>query len=177
MLNYAIGKSVRPVIVVFINFSPSFGQQGYDKMVVEELVPFVDENYRTIASREARAHVGAGFAGFLAAMCAFQHADTASMLGSQSALLFGSMADMIKAAIPSAADKPMTIYFEWGKYDLRNPHENWSMADKNRSFAEALKTNGYTIHGGEIHDGTGWSSWRNRTEQVFKALFPLRSKG
>jgi outer membrane protein assembly factor BamB/enterochelin esterase-like enzyme len=173
LLDYEIGKRIRPVIAVFINFSPQFGQGGYDKMVADELIPFVDQNFRTIASRDGRAHVGGGFHGFLALQCAFTRADLSSKVASQSSILFGGMTDMIKAAIPSAEETPMTIYFEWGKYDLRNPQENWSMVDENRNFAEALKEKGFRLHGGEVHDGTDWSSWRNRVDRIFVALFPI----
>lgn len=172
MLDYEIGKRVRPVIAVFVNFAPQWGQLGYDKMVSEELIPYVDEHFRTITSRDGRAHIGGGLAGFLALQCAFMHADLASGVGVQSSLLFGGMNDMITAAVPKADEKPMTIYLEWGKYDLRNPQENWSMVDANRSFAEVLRSKGYRFDGGEVHDGTGWSSWRNRVDRLFATLFP-----
>jgi hypothetical protein len=92
----------------------------------------------------------------------------------QSPLLFGGMKTAVEASIPSPDDAPMVIYHDWGKYDLRNPQENWNMADENRAFAELLAKKGYKIVGGEVNDGTGWSSWRNRVDRIFETLFPLK---
>ena len=36
-----------------------------------------------------------------------------------------------------------------------------------------LTDRGYTVAGGEVPDGTGWSSWKNRTDRVLQSLFPL----
>ncbi|MGD2111627.1 MAG: alpha/beta hydrolase-fold protein, partial [Phycisphaerae bacterium] len=172
MLDHNIGKDVKPVIAVFINFEPRFGQQGYDRMVVEELIPHVDKAFRTLAAAENRAHYGVGFGGFQALMCAFMHPEAGTKVAAQSPFLFGGMLMGLKASIPEAKKRQMDVYLDWGKYDLRNPHENWDMGEANRDFAKRLKKKGFEIAGGEVHDGTGWSSWRNRVDRVFMALFP-----
>ena len=41
------------------------------------------------------------------------------------------------------------------------------------SFAELLKAKGYSFVGGEVNDGAGWASWRNRTNKIFETIFPL----
>ena len=41
-----------------------------------------------------------------------------------------------------------------------------------RRFNELLRSKGYEPRGGEAKDGDGWASWRNRTDQLFAALFP-----
>jgi hypothetical protein len=40
-------------------------------------------------------------------------------------------------------------------------------------LAEMLRTNGYVVAGGEILDSFGWGGWRNRTDRLLEALFPL----
>jgi hypothetical protein len=47
------------------------------------------------------------------------------------------------------------------------------MVVANREFNTYLRSKGYYPAGGEVHDGTGWSSWRNRTDKWLAALFPL----
>jgi len=174
MLDLQIGRRVRPVIVVFIKFEQGPRGEGYEEMVAKDLIPYVYENFRTITSRDARAHIGVSFSAFQAMLCAFQHPDVAGRLAVQSPLLFGGMKTAVEASIPSPDDAPMVIYHDWGKYDLRNPQENWNMADENRAFAELLAKKGYKIVGGEVNDGTGWSSWRNRVDRIFETLFPLK---
>ena len=72
----------------------------------------------------------------------------------------------------SADKNPMQIYMDWGKYDMRDPRENWDIGDSNSRFADKLRGLGYTIAGGETNDGCGWSSWRNCTDKIFETLFP-----
>ena len=59
-------------------------------------------------------------------------------------------------------------------YDLQNPQEAWDIRSTDRAFTEFLASRGYTVAGGEVHDGTGWSSWKNRTDRVLESLFPLQ---
>ena len=77
----------------------------------------------------------------------------------------------MKSQFSSASEQPLTIYLDWGKYDFRNPHEAWDMGEVNRGIADLLKSKGYAPVGGEVSDGSGWPSWRNRTDRVFAALF------
>ncbi|MEE8170409.1 MAG: alpha/beta hydrolase-fold protein, partial [Phycisphaerae bacterium] len=175
-LDHLIGTEVAPLIVVFIHAQPRGGPGKYPDMFTEELVPFIDETYRTVASAEARANVGTGFAGFAAMLCTFHKPGLVKNVGCQSAFIFDSMMPALEKAIPTAETMPVTMYLDWGKYDLRNPHEAWDLSESNRKFARFLRDKGYTYVGGEVHDGTGWSSWRNRTDALFGTLFPPTSK-
>ena len=94
-------------------------------------------------------------------------------LAVQSAFVMDSMQGMLLGMIQGADKKPMQIYMDWGKYDMRNPHENWDIGRSNHLFAEKLRGIGYTITGGEANDGCGWSSWRNRTDDALETLFPM----
>ena len=171
-LDNLVGRGVAPLIAVFIHNVPRKAQQAYPAIVANDVIPFVDKAYRTKASADGRANYGAGFSGFTAMMCTFAKPGLVSKLATQSSFMFSSMTGPLKAAIKSAAEQPLDIYMEWGKYDLRNPHEAWDLSETNREFAKLLQDKGYAIKGGEVHDGTGWSSWHTRTDAVLKALFP-----
>lgn len=174
-LDNLIGKRVEPVIVVFINegLSSFGGPDKYANMFFDELIPFVDKKYRTIRSAGARASVGSGFAGFAAFYCAFNRPKLIGKVGGQSLFMFDTMKQQLEEQIPEVKEEPIRIYLEWGKYDFRNPHEAWDLAEANRHFAHLLREKGHMPAGGEVHDGTGWSSWRNRTDDLFETLFPI----
>ena len=74
-----------------------------------------------------------------------------------------------------AAQQPLQLYLEWGKYDAGGAFEDWDMAAYCSEFANLLQERGYSITGGEVHDGFSWISWRNRTDAVLATLFPLSS--
>ncbi len=171
-LDNLIGKRVAPLVAVFIDFESRGPATKYAQMVAEELVPFIDGNFRTKASADARANIGMGFPGFAALVCAFAHPDVMGKVGCQSTFMFGSMRKELDPLVTTASEKPLLIYLDWGKYDLRNSHEAWDMAETNRKFAKTLRGKGYMLAGDEVNDGTGWSSWQNRTGDLFEALFP-----
>ena len=51
----------------------------------------------------------------------------------------------------------------------QSPHSGLSF------FGSNGRGNSVTVDGGEVNDGTGWSSWRNRTDVLLAALFPLHA--
>ncbi|MFQ5675248.1 MAG: hypothetical protein ACE5G1_05065 [bacterium] len=73
----------------------------------------------------------------------------------------------------TASNRNLQIYLDWGKYDLRSPLENVNLVESGRNVARLLTEAGYMFTGGEIHAGTGWGSWKSRTDKVFETLFPM----
>ncbi len=166
-----IGQRMAPAILVFIKTSPM--TQKYSDMVVTELVPMIDQKYRTQANREGRASIGMGFAGGAAMTTAILNGDKFGKLGMISAVIFGFMAGDLKENMPeNNVAEPLEVYMIWSTYDFRNPHEAWDMGTTNREYAEIFKTKGYPLTTSVVHDGSGWSSWRNHTDDLLENLFP-----
>jgi enterochelin esterase-like enzyme/outer membrane protein assembly factor BamB len=184
-LDVLIGKSVEPLIAVFINqLPPAQGAEfledpkdKYAESFVEELIPFIDSRYRTVASPEARATVGMGYAGYTAFYTALKHPGRVGKVSSQTTFLLDSQMDELEPLVRTATEQPLEIYLEWGKYDLRGYNEAWDLGRANRRWAEFLGSRGYELSGGEVHDGFGWGSWRNRTDVVLETLFPAETAG
>ncbi len=171
-LDNICGKNVQPMLVAFFS-NPTRGKgKAYAEMFATELVPLMDSTYRTIASAEGRASIGMGFPGVTALAVALSQPGVVGKVGLQSLFMFGSMRAPIDEHLKTASEQPITIYQEWGKYDLRNPQEAWDLAQTNRDLAKELRDKGYDPRGGEVHDGTGWSSWSLRTDVMLKTLFP-----
>ena len=97
-------------------------------------------------------------------------------VGTQGAMIMDYVTNVLGPMLRTAEEQPLDVYLDWGKYDMRSPDEKWDMGQGNRSFAALLKEKGYAPVGGEANDGTGWSSWSNRTDQVFEALFPAEGR-
>jgi len=172
-LDNLINRRVKPTIVVFIKYQPGFAWQSYVGMVTGELVPFIDGEFRTLSTGDDRASVGSGLSGMTAFSCAMMSQGSINKVAAQSPFIFDMVKQMIETQLTGPDGRPLTIYMDWGTYDLRNPHENWDIADSCRDFARMLKDKGYKVAGGEVHDGPGWSSWRNRADAMFEALFPM----
>lgn len=169
------GTSIRPVIAVFMHQS-AFRQPKFVEMFAKEIVPFIDGKYRTVAGPEGRANYGAGFSAFDALLCTVKNPGVVSKLGIQSLHMFDFQRSTL-GEVPSAADLPLTIYIEWGRYDMRNSREAWDTRKTAEEFVAELRAKGYNVAGGEVPDGTGWPSWKNRTNVVLQTLFPIESAG
>jgi len=147
--------------------------QAYAEMVATELVPLIDKTYQTEAAPTGRASVGYGFNGLDALYVVLASPAVFGKIAAQSAFILsdaqrGNFGEVLKAA----AGKPIEIYHEWGKYDLRNPHEAWDLAQVNRDLAEELRDAGFSPKGGEVNCGSGWTNWSCRYHAVFGTLFP-----
>ncbi len=175
-LDNLIGHSVQPLIGVFL--MPPDGEEADNSdptpvhigLVVEELVPLIDGKYPTIDDPRARASIGAGNGATRAIMAAVQNPTVFGRVGSQGAVLFGfDLADVLD----QAETPPLSLYMEWGTYDLRSPHEAWDMAQSNRDAWAALRERGYRPAGGERPEGHAWNCWASHTDAMLASLFPL----
>lgn len=78
-------QGVQPMIYVFPNGYNSYYSNTYDgkfpymDMFINELVPYIDANYRTVADREHRGIMGYSMGGFGAMVLAMKHPETFGM--------------------------------------------------------------------------------------------------
>jgi outer membrane protein assembly factor BamB len=183
-LDNLIDRQIEPLIAVFIHPALRSGAWGsaefvwdrkddYAAFFAEELVPYIDRHYRTSAAPQTRASIGMGFAGYSAFYIALKNPGLVGKISGQSLFMMDTQEQQLRALVPSAGEQPLQLYLEWGKYDARGSFEGWDMAAKTRNFAGLLQERGYSFAGGEVHDGFSWASWRNRTDAVLAALFPL----
>ncbi len=171
-LDRVVGRTVAPLITVFVE-RPRM--RGFAEAFVDTVVPAVDERYRTRAERDGRANVGMGFSSVAATTLTFNHGDTFGRLGIQSFYAIDVHMGRVEEALgdTTADERPLRIYFEWGKWDLISPHEAMDMRRSSRWFDALLRHRGFQPVGGEVADSTDFASWRNRTDLLLEALFPI----
>lgn len=140
--------------------------------MMKEVVAAVDARFRTIADPDARAIVATGFATQPALRAGFDEAGLFGAVGLQSAMMLDSDEAAIFPLVRSAQQRPLRVYHDWGRYDLHGTREHWDMRLTNARLSALLRDKGHRPVGGEAPDGTGWASWRNRTDRLFATLFP-----
>jgi enterochelin esterase-like enzyme/outer membrane protein assembly factor BamB len=146
------------------------------EMLTKEIVPLIDGRFRTIAGPAARAAVGPDFDAVIAIDAAFSGPGVFGAVGIQSAFLLDVIETALKARVHPASERPLRVYHDWGLYGHASTREARDLRAANRRFNEYLRSKGYQPAGGEAKDGDGWASWRNRTDQLFAALFPPAAK-
>jgi enterochelin esterase-like enzyme len=188
-LDNLIPQRVAPVLVAFLAYPrwgtrPRSGDDEEDtlaEILANDVVPFLEGRYRIDAVRQRRAVIGAGVFGQRAATVVFRRPATFGALGLLSVAmvesnLLGSSEDLLRKVAPWASATPLRIYLDWGLYERRATREAWDMGTTNARFAAFLRERGYEPSGGQVPEGSGWASWRNRTDRVFGTLFPPAAK-
>ena len=180
----AKGK-IEPLIAVFVHRTSDRraafqeyardAKANYAKMMAEELVPFIDSNYRTNANAASRAVMGGDEGGYSAFYTTFKHPGVFGKVAGQSSHLHSAEGDELRAMVRSSNKLPVSFYMDWGKYDYRNSGSEYHWGDNNREFAKILKEKGYSVSGGQVNEGFGWTSWRTRTDRILTGFFPARN--
>ncbi|MEM7587827.1 MAG: PQQ-binding-like beta-propeller repeat protein [Acidobacteriota bacterium] len=178
-LDNLIGETVAPIIVAFV--STHGGELGgletdeYTRAQVEELIPLLDETFRTDARRESRAVLGQDFyggAGFAAMYLALHYPETISRAAAQS-YEHGALEEDLWAA--AAGEKhDLELVFHWSSHDRHYPFWDFDARRDAKSMVAALEKTGYRPKVIESDDGFGWGMWQGRMAEVLEALFPLR---
>jgi enterochelin esterase-like enzyme/outer membrane protein assembly factor BamB len=179
-LDNLTGDTVRPVIVVYVHrkgggFNELVwgGRPGYIRSVAEEVAPAIEARYRTAAGRDARASIGYGFGGLAALDLAFSYPELFAKVAAQSPMRETVHENDVLSRVTTAAASPFDIWLGWGKYGTRSTLEGWSLVAWNDNLRAFFEERGYAAMGGEVNQGPGWESWRQRNDEVFEALFPM----
>ena len=180
-LDHLIGKRIPPVIAVFVHLNAKNRSREYTgslrdqyaRMLAEELVPYIDQNYRTEARVESRAIMGPSEGGFIALYSAFKHPGTFGIVGAQSTFLRSGPGETLRNLVETGQKLPVRFYLDWGKYDERvSEYGHTNRIRSNRAFVRLLEERGYVLTAVEVNEGFGWASWRNRTDRILETFFP-----
>ena len=183
-LDNLIPHRIAPVLVAFLG-RPEWGEkppsddesdEAMADLLAKDVVGFLDGHYRTDPGRQRRAVIGTSLGGYTGASLVFRRPGVFGALGLQSLVMLDTDDELLRKQVPTAAAAPLSVYLDWGRYDRRATREAWDMGAANARFAAFLRERGYRPAGGEVHEGSGWAGWRNRTDRVFGTLFPPRPR-
>ena len=173
--NLIADRAIQPVIAVWT--ARQLGSGGrYGRFWSEEVVPRVDETYRTIDSADGRVGLGGGVGAFAALEIAIEYPEMSSGVAMLSLRSLDLTWDPLIPRLGTPETRPLRMYLEWGVYGVRNPQEVWDNRVKLATRAEQLRSLGYDVPGGEVQDGVGWASWRNRADVMLQAILPPHSR-
>jgi enterochelin esterase family protein len=163
--NIIADERIPPVIAVFVdpvdrNYE-YYLNPDYERMLLEEILPFVGENYSFSADPARRAIVGASLGGAISMMISLNHPEVFGKCGSQSGA-FGVNEMALIQRVLTEPRKDIAVYLDCGTFG--------DLLDENRAMVDALKKKEYDFLYAEFNEGHSWGNWRAHTDDMLVFL-------
>jgi enterochelin esterase-like enzyme len=147
----------------FGDFASAFG-----RIMTEELIPYIDANFRTLADQPHRAMAGLSMGGMQTRQITLKNLDKFSHIGIFSGGSI-SMADVNDT--PGFKEKVKLVFVSYGSRELGN-HRGGGFGGDPKANAEALKQAGInTVFYVSPNTAHEWQSWRRSLHEFAPLLF------
>jgi len=173
MDNLIAENKTRPIIIVMIygmtNETRMGGMRNFDiapfeTVMVKELIPFIDANFRTLSDQPHRAMAGLSMGGMETRMITLRNLDTFSHIGIFSG---GSIAVTNITDMAAFKAKNKLVFVSYGSKELGN-----NRGGDPKATAEALKAAGINSHFYVSPDTAHeWQTWRRSLREFAPLLF------
>jgi enterochelin esterase-like enzyme len=172
---------VAPVVLAFVALASqdermdeytfhTQGSQGelYRRFIADELVPFLQGEFRLVDDPQARAVMGASLGGLISYFIGWERSEVFGLVAGMSSSFFWDESWMVhEIEADSGPLKPLRFYLD--SADVNDNH------DETVQVAQALAARGYAyrhvVQAGASHD---WFFWKQRFGPMLQYLFPAR---
>ena len=177
VLDREIGAGMAPTIAVFVQSTNAYEyartfRDAHRRMLAEQLVPWIDERYRTVADAAHRALLGADEAGFGALETGLRFPQVFGHVAAQSVFALSKGEDELLALIDTAPKSAQRFYLDWGRYDPHRRSDELDVPGVTRKLRERLAARGFATEGREWNDGSATPFWTARVAPALRAMFP-----
>jgi enterochelin esterase-like enzyme len=166
--------AVAPIVAVLIDpRDPETGQNRREKefldnpayvaFLAEELVPLIDETYRTDPSAGRRAILGDSYGGVNAAACGLAHPEVFGLVAMQSPAFVDSK---LYEGYRTAERLALRFFISYGE-----PPWDFDAGP----MIGILEAKGYPVQVMLVPEGHSWGQWRSQLDDLLIAFFPGRS--
>lgn len=162
---------IRPCIAVFLEPDDrerdyAYGRRfAFAEFVAKELIPFMDQSYRTEAQATSRATIGSSFGGLISVIIAYSHPEVFGHCGALSCAFWPNNQEPLEF-IKNNMDKPINYAAIWGSYD--------GVRKNNQKVIKAFEAKGKSVFWKELPEGHNWGLWRANTDEILIQFFPPR---
>jgi enterochelin esterase-like enzyme len=163
--------AIQPIIVVFVdprnpgNLSENRRMQEYTgnikfaNFLADELVPAIDNSYRTSQSADARGILGTSLGGWNSAFVGLTRSDVFHLMAIHSPAFNNEIIQSYNAS----PKLPLKIFMSTGViYDTQ---------DKARAMKNILESKGYQLSYIEVNQGHSWGNWRALLQEPLQFFF------
>ncbi len=163
--NLIENKEIRPIIAIFIDpidrMTEYMYNIKYSKLIAQEIVTHIDENFRTIKKPEQRAILGASLGGIISFFTAYNFPNIFKNVAGQSSSFLYLEKDVSRMIENS--HKEFNVYMDVGLFE--------SLIYSNRRIAQIYKRKGFKFSYQEISEGHTWSNWGTHLKDALKFFY------
>jgi enterochelin esterase-like enzyme len=176
-LDNLINARVAPIVAAFVEAGPPgesgdvAGTRRYAELLGAEVVPFLEGRFFVGGAPERRAVLGVDRGTPAALAAAALYPGSFGKLALQSVHLDTPLAEESLQAL-GRDGSGLEVYLDWSRCELRSA-AGQDLREHALRFVRHLAKVGLGYYGGEAPGGSGWGSWRSRTDRVLEAFFPL----
>ena len=146
---------------------PKGWADGFTKTLLKEIIPLIDNNFRTLVNQQNRAMAGLSMGGMQTRVITLANPDVFSYVGMFSG---GSISIEDVNNAPGFKEKNKLVFISYGSRELENPRGGFGGDPK--ANTDALKEAGFNTHfyvsPQTAHE---WQSWRRSLYQFAPLLF------
>lgn len=171
--NLIAAEKIEPLIGVFVvpndrNVEYAFADRfKYTDFFVKELVPYLDTNYATNATKERRAVIGDSYGGNISAIIAFSNPEIFGNCGIHSGA-FQPNNFHTNGIVMDGVKKDIRVASIWGTY------EGSSLPPNMQKVKDYLIENEYDVIWKELPEGHSWGLWRATQDDMLEFFFPAK---
>ena len=172
--NLIDSMKIEPVIAVFVtpnNRNEEYAgtkRNQYRLFFVNELVPYIDANYRTNIDAKERLVLGDSFGGNISALISYNHPEVFGLCGLHSAAFWPNNYEAYNLIL-SGPIKDIKWSSIWGTYESLYPNM--------RTFRDYLNSSNYELDWLERPEGHSWGLWRASIDRMLMYFFPASANG
>lgn len=175
--NLIDSNKIQKVIAVFVqpnNRNVEYAgnlRLQYTNFFVNELVPYIDGNFKTKQNPLQRLVLGDSYGGNISALISYSHPEVFGNCGLHSGAFQPNNYEIYQQIMTDLANgiiKDIKWSSIWGSYEE-------SLTGTMRSFKDSLIVHNYEIDWEERHEGHSWGQWRATIDNILIYFFPNNS--
>ena len=145
---------------------PASWADGFMKTLLNDIIPMIDSNYRTLSNRENRAMAGLSMGGMQTRVITLANPDVFSQVGMFSG---GSISVEDVENAPGFKENVKLLFIGYGSYELDNPRAGSTSPKENTDKLKELGINAhFYVSPKTAHE---WQTWRRSLYQFAPLLF------
>jgi enterochelin esterase-like enzyme len=161
-------EKIRPLIGVFVppvNRTEEYAgslKQDFSSFIIDELLPWIDQRFRTKSGPRNRATLGASNGGNIALWLGLNHPDVFGKIAAQSS----NVEDSISSGFQYGPKLDLELYLDLGTYDIP------VVIPLVHNLRDILGARRYSFRYEEYHEGHSWGNWRAHIDNALQMFFP-----